>query len=104
MHAHYLQSSYEHRQCPLTSQPQHQPRGPACLIILRLLLEMEGGALCVLSVCVYLVCLCVLSVYFVCVCVYECSVLCEFCVCVCVCLVCVCVCVCVCLVCVCVCV
>ena len=45
------------RQSPLTSQPQHQPHDPACLIILPLWLET--GDLCVCLVC--LVCL-VLSV------------------------------------------
>ena len=72
-HDHCLPSPYEFRQPPLTSQPQHQPHGPACLVILPLWLEMGGGggALCVLSVYVYLymyvyVCVCVC---FVCVCV-----------------------------------
>ena len=71
MQDHCLPSSYEHRQSPLTLQPQHQPHGPACLIILPLWLET--GDLCACLVC--LVCLvisvCVLSVCVLSVCVFS---------------------------------
>ena len=98
-HDHCLPSSYEHRQSPLTSQPQHQPHGPACLIILPLWLEMGDLCVCLVRlVCVCLVCVCLVCVCLVCV--LSVCALCV-CVCVCVCLVCVLsVCVCVCLVCV----
>ena len=49
-HDHCLPSSYEHRKPPLTSQPQHQPHGPACLVILSIWLE-TGGPLCLVCVC-----------------------------------------------------
>ena len=72
-HDHFLPSPYEHRKPPLTPQPQHQPHGPAFLIILSIWLE-TGGPLCVclVCVCVCLVCVCVclvrLCVLSVCVC------------------------------------
>ena len=79
-HDHYLLSTYEHRKPPLTSQPQHQPHGPTCLIILSIWLETGGLCVClrvfrvcVLSVLSVFIVLSVLSVCVLCVCV---SVLC----------------------------
>ena len=51
MHDNRLPSPNEPRQPPLTSQPQHQPHGPACLIILPLWLETGGASVCLVCVC-----------------------------------------------------
>ena len=60
MRDHSLLLPHEARQPPITPQPQHQPHGPGCLVILPIWIEMGGGpvcvCVCVLSVCVLSVC------------------------------------------------
>ena len=65
-HDYSLSSPHEPWQPPIAPQPQHQPHGPACLVILVSVCEYS---VCVFSVCVCLVCVCVFSVCLVCVCV-----------------------------------